>query len=59
MHLQFLWMLPLTDQVPGRLGSRTIVLYRATGGRDRSTPEDIADLPPFTSVSISSVTVTE
>jgi hypothetical protein len=59
VHLQFLWMLPLTSkfQVAFMVGPSFFTVRQEVA--TVRAPQDISDVAPFTSVSISSITVTD
>ena len=59
VHLQFLWMMPLTDKIRiAFVVGPSFFTVRQEVATVRA-PQDIRDQAPFTSVSISSVTVTD
>jgi hypothetical protein len=59
VHLQFLWMMPMTDQIRvAFVVGPTFFSVRQEVATVRA-PQDISDVPPFTTVSINTVTVTD
>jgi len=58
VHLQFVWMLPLTNkfQVMFMVGPTFFTVKQEVASVQ---PSDIQDVPPYTSVSIQTVTITE
>ena len=59
VHLQFRWMVPITDKIQVDLFAGPSFFTVRQDIATVRAPQDIADPAPFTSVSITSVTITE
>ena len=59
VHLQFIWMIPLTNKVElAVMAGPSFFTVRQSVATVRA-PQDITDVPPFTSVTINTVSVTD
>jgi hypothetical protein len=59
VHLQFMWMIPLTNKFQLTvMGGPSFFTVRQTVATVRA-PEDLLDVPPYTTVTIKTITLTD
>jgi len=59
VHLQFMWMIPLTDKVEIAVMAGPSFFSVKQSVATVRAPEDLTDVPPYTSVTINTMTVTD